>query len=188
MKSDFVDELYFSAAFPLPFRVLCLVGLGILGWATNLHGLSIWRVDAAGTLELSVTTPDGYRLTSPLPTDRRQGSWKHGQYVVGVHRPVYRVFVAYAAWTVLCWLVYRYATHGDVSLVDSFKFIPAIATLCVLTALICPFNVLYKHERDRFLQYVSRSPHSTFFGGLTSCIVPFIDVYSPPLTGCISQT
>ncbi|KAI0663548.1 EXS-domain-containing protein [Cubamyces menziesii] len=177
MKSDFVDELYFSAAFPLPFRVLCLVGLGILGWATNLHGLSLWRVDAAGTLELSVTTPDGYRLTSPLPTDRRQGSWKHGQYVAGVHRPVYRVFVAYAAWTVLCWLVYRYATHGDVSLVDSFKFIPAIATLCVLTALICPFNVLYKRERDRFLHAVHRclfpSPHRVYFSD-----VVFADIFT----------
>ena len=147
MKSDFLDELYFSSAFPLPFRVLCLVGLGILGWATNLHGLHLWNIDAAGVLDLN--THDGYRLTSPLPLDRRAG-WKGAHHGASA-RPVYRLFGAYAAWTVACWLVFRSATRGDVESVDGFKFVPALAALCVLTALVCPFDVLYKRERDRFL-------------------------------------
>ncbi|KAI8993059.1 EXS-domain-containing protein [Trametes punicea] len=168
MKSDFVDELYFSAAFPLPFRVLCLVGLGILGWATNLHGLHLWHVDAVGTLELSSTTYEGYRLTSPLPTDRRPRGWKHIEhYAAASYLPVYKVFAAYSVWTFSCWLLFRYATHGDVSLVDHYKFVPAIAVLCLLTVLVCPFNVLYKHERDRFLHAMHRclfpSPHRIFF-------------------------
>ena len=64
------EELAFSAHFPLPFRVLFLGCLGILGWATNLHGLTALGIDAASALELS--THHG-RLTAhadpptPLP-------------------------------------------------------------------------------------------------------------------------
>ena len=148
MKSDFLDELSFSAAFPLPFRVLCLVGLGIFGWATNLHGLHLWGIDAAGVLDLRIY--DGYRLTSPLPTDLRAG-WKAVHHAEHSYKPVYRLFVAYTAWMLAAWTIFRYATRGDVASVDGFKFVPAIAALCVLTALVCPFNVLYKQERDRFL-------------------------------------
>ncbi|RPD74255.1 EXS-domain-containing protein [Lentinus tigrinus ALCF2SS1-7] len=174
MKSDFLDELYFSSAFPLPFRVLCLVGLGILGWATNLHGLHLWHIDAAGVLDLN--NYDGYRLTSPLPTDRRAG-WKGAHYSLQAHRPVYKLFVTYFVWTFACWLVFRYATRGDIESVDSFKFIPALASLCVLTALMCPFNVLYKHERDKFLAAIHRcllpSPHRVYFSD-----VVFADIFT----------
>lgn len=151
MKSDFADETYFSAAFPLPFRVLCLVGLGILGWATNLHGLHIWHIDAPNTLELSLSAHDGRRLTSPLPTAT---GWRHAPAGPPPHRAVYRVFAVYAGWTLACWVVFRVATAADAALVDGFKFVPALAVLFVLTALVCPFDVLHKHERDRFLQYV----------------------------------
>ncbi|KAI0703376.1 EXS-domain-containing protein [Cerioporus squamosus] len=174
MKSDFLDELYFSSAFPLPFRVLCLVGLGILGWATNLHGLHLWNIDAAGVLDLN--SYDGYRLTSPLPTDRRAG-WKTAHHLSQAHRPVYKLFVTYSAWTFACWLVFRFATRRDIESVDSFKFIPALASLCVLTALVCPFNVLYKHERDKFLGAIHRclfpSPHRVYFSD-----VVFADIFT----------
>ena len=149
MKSDFLDELFFSAAFPLPFRVLCLVGLGILGWATNLHGLYLWNVDAAAALDLN--NYDGYRLTSPLPTDRRNPGWKQIQHSSQTYRPVYRVFIAYSLWGLSCWLLFRYATRGDIAKVDEWKFVPAVAILCVLTVLVCPFPILYKQERDKFL-------------------------------------
>ncbi|KAI0630317.1 EXS-domain-containing protein [Trametes polyzona] len=176
MKSDFADETYFSAAFPLPFRVLCLVGLGILGWATNLHGLHIWRIDAAGTLDLTPSTYDARRLTSPLPTADRRG-WRHAPAPAPPHRAVYRVFATYAGWTLACWLAFRVATHEDVALVDRYKFVPALAVLFVLTALVCPFDVLYKHERDRFIQAVHRclfpSPHRVYFSD-----VVFADIFT----------
>ncbi|KAI9060231.1 EXS-domain-containing protein [Trametes sanguinea] len=177
MKSDFVDELYFSAAFPLPFRALCLVGLGILGWATNLHGLHLWQIDAVGTLELSAAG-DGYRITSPLPTDRRNRGWKNTDlYGAAAYRPVYRVFIAFSSWVFACWFLYRIATRGDVSSVDNYKFVPAIAMLLVSTVLVCPFNILYKHERDRFLHAVHRclfpSPHRIYFSD-----VVFADIFT----------
>ncbi|KAI0780091.1 EXS family-domain-containing protein [Fomes fomentarius] len=174
MKSDFLEELYFSAAFPLPFRVLCLVGLGILGWATNLYGLHIWGIDAAGVLDLN--NYDGYRLTSPLPTDHRTG-WKLVQHPEQTYKPAYRLFVTYSAWVFACWVVFRYATREGVESVDSFKFVPAIAALVVVTALVCPFNVFHKPERDKFLAAVHRclfpSPHRVYFSD-----VVFADVFT----------
>ncbi len=40
----------FSASFPLPFRVLTLVGLAIFLWAVNLHVLAVLGVDAGRVL------------------------------------------------------------------------------------------------------------------------------------------
>ena len=40
-------EAPFAASFPLPYRVFVLSGLGILGWATNLHGLHALGIDAS---------------------------------------------------------------------------------------------------------------------------------------------
>lgn len=157
MKSDFTDELYFSAAFPLPFRVLCLAALGIFGWATNLHGLHAWGIDAAGVLDLNAYDGlgSGYRLTSPLPTTTadRRGGWKHSaQPAAQTYMPLYRLFAAFAGWTLACWAVYRYAARGaSVAAVDGYKFVPAVAALCALTVLVSPFQVFYKPQRDRFL-------------------------------------
>jgi hypothetical protein len=44
---------HFSASYPLPFRVLTLVGLEILLWAINLHVLTGLGVDAGRALDLT---------------------------------------------------------------------------------------------------------------------------------------
>ena len=162
MRSDFTDELYFSAAFPLPFRVLTLAALGILGWATNLHGLQAWGIDAAGVLDLNSHDGGGgtHRLTSPLPfstsADRRSGWRQPPQPPGATYLPVYRAAGAFAGWTACCWAVYRYAARdaeegSDVGVVDAYKFVPAVAALCALTVLVCPFQICYKAQRDKFL-------------------------------------
>lgn len=149
------QELFFSAAFPLPFRVLCLAGLGILGWATNLHGLHLLGLDPVAALDLHPYRYDGHRLTAssaPTSTTARVFGWKLSLDSSTVHMPVYRLFCAYSTCALSAWLVFRYATHGNFTLVDVFKFIPALAALFVLAVLICPFNVFEKSERDRFLR------------------------------------
>ncbi|OCH92320.1 EXS-domain-containing protein [Obba rivulosa] len=162
MAPDVTEELLFSAAFPLPFRVLCLAGLGILGWATNLHGLYASGIDPISALDLR--THDGGRLT-PLPTSRTSGL-KSVVHPSTVYRPVYRLFIAYSIWTFLSWTIFRYASYGDVYIVDAFKFIPAIAALWLFMVIICPFDVFQKPERDRFLHSIHRCiflPHRRIY-------------------------
>lgn len=131
------EERSLGILFPLPFRVLVLIGLGVLGWATNLHGLAVLNVDAVSALELR----NLHRKARPDP------------YVF--YNPVYRIFLLYFVWFSLSWLLFRHLSNGNPFLVDVFGYIPGVAALIVALALICPFNILYKRDRDRFIQFVS---------------------------------
>lgn len=169
MSENVSEEIKFSALFPLPFRVLFLGGLGILGWATNIHGLNLLGIDAVAALELN-THHQGQRLTGPdysgtestLPTSR--SGWKAVADPSSVYRPVYKLFLQYTLVTSVGWLIYRHATHGDIELVDVFKFVPAVTMLVLAMILVSPFNILGKRERDHFIQCVLCSfPHNIQF-------------------------
>ncbi|PCH43628.1 EXS-domain-containing protein [Wolfiporia cocos MD-104 SS10] len=159
MPNDIPEELLFSAAFPLPFRVLSLAGLGILGWASNIHGLRVAGIDARAVLDLDYYDPrHGRRPISPLPLDDRHGT-QHRRYDQGpasIYGLLYKLCAMYAWWCLLSWSIYRYATYGDLNLVDAFKFIPAVAMLVVVTVLVSPFNIFAKSERDRFFNAIHR--------------------------------
>ena len=156
MSENVSEEIKFSALFPLPFRVLVLGGIGILGWATNLHGLNLLGIDAAAALELN-THNQGQRLVGPdysaaestLPTSRT--GWRAMADPSSVYVPVYKLFLQYSLLTLIGWTLYLHATHGDVELVDIFKFVPAVTMLIMAMALVSPFNVLGKRDRDHFI-------------------------------------
>lgn len=139
------DDLSFIVAFPLPFRVLFLVGAGILGWSANLHGLRLLGIDAASALDLHAHE---HGSVTPLPVDSRHRA-PHALYT-----PVYRLAFWYGLWCTLAWMLYRLATHGSAVLVDFFKYIPAVCALVVLICAISPYDVIQKRERDAFLRYV----------------------------------
>lgn len=147
-SSDVEAETPFTAAFPLPFRVLFLAGIGILGWATNLHGLDVLGVDAVSAMDLR--THEGH-LPKSLAPGRSPGFRLISEFT-SHYSPIYRLFTAYAVWCFLSWFLFLYATRGDMKLVDVFGYIPAVSALCILGILICPFNVLQKRERDMFLE------------------------------------
>ncbi|KAH8107244.1 EXS-domain-containing protein [Cristinia sonorae] len=158
MDSDVGEEVTFSAIFPLPFRVLVLAGLGILSWATNLHGLSIAGIDAPYVLNLDNRHSHHHpnrRTDSPLPTEQRSG-WKMVSNPRSLHAPVYRLSIQCALITSAAWLVYRNATAGTLGLVDVFKYIPAVTGLLMFMVLVSPFNVFGKPERDAFLHAIHR--------------------------------
>jgi len=73
-----------------------------------------------------------------------------------VYDPIYRLAVMFLAWCFLGWALFRLVTHGNVVLVDIFRYVPAICALGVLTVLICPFDVVHKRERDMFLYSIRR--------------------------------
>ncbi|KAI0081348.1 EXS-domain-containing protein [Panus rudis PR-1116 ss-1] len=178
MNHHVAEEITFSAYFPLPYRAYVLAGLGILAWATNLHGLHILGLDAATTLELNSSRNrdhSGGRPTSPLPGP---GGWKQVSPPRSTYGPVYRLSLQYFAFVGTSWLLYRYAMGGDLALVDVFKYIPAVTGLLLFMLLICPFNVVEKAERDRFLYAVHRcifSPrnHRVYFSD-----VVFADIFT----------
>lgn len=141
-------EFPLAVSFPLPFRVLALAGLGILAWATNLHGLDLLGIDVVTTMELR--TGDSFSK-STLPAHHPNGRRQAVSNAPVPYAAIYRVFIAYSAWIFLAWCLFRYVTGGDLLLVDAFAYIPGIAALSLVCVLICPFNIMYKAERDKFL-------------------------------------
>jgi hypothetical protein len=151
MDANVQVESSFTISFPLPFRVLFLVGMGILGWATNLHCLELLGIDTTSALELRA--PEGFRSRSPLPTQSSSG-FKLFTQPFAPHAPVYRLFATYSVWCFLSWMLFRHTTQGHPLLIDVFRYIAAICGLVVLMVLLCPIDVIQKRERDQFLMYV----------------------------------
>jgi hypothetical protein len=122
------DTIPLAATLPLPFRVLFLGGLGVLGWATNLHGLAAAGLDAPGALDL--------QLPGAQPA----------------HAPVYRLAAAYWAWVLATWALFRAATGGVQERADAYKHLPALAMLGALAILLlAPADACRRRERDLFL-------------------------------------
>lgn len=150
---DAPSEILLAATFPLPFRVLTLIGLGILGWATNLHGLHALNVDAPAALDLRAPGNGMVALPpSPLPVIRDlNGGHRIHPHPRSVYQPIYNLAAIFGVWSLGAWVTFRMLTHGDTALVDVFKYIPALAVLGIVIALSCPWDVCRKRERDLFL-------------------------------------
>ncbi|KAG1878372.1 EXS family-domain-containing protein, partial [Suillus subluteus] len=166
---DLGDAVPLSTSFPLPFRVLFLIGLGILGWATNLHGLHLLGIDAGSALELH----PGRAFLPTSSSSSRVSSSPRVSYM-----SVYRLFAGYASWCFAGWSFFRLATHSNTVLVDTFKYIPALSSLGVLTTLICPFELCQKRERDVFLQSAARCLFSSMDSPVYFSDVVFADVFT----------
>ncbi|KAJ7446224.1 EXS family-domain-containing protein [Mycena galericulata] len=166
-----MSEIPVILSFPLPFRVLVLTGLGILGWATNLHGLDFFGVDVVTAMDLRI------EADSHLPPHRSSGP-KHPSHPSTIYTAVYRLCAAYSAWVLFTWAAFRYLTYGNMTLVDAFGYIPAISALVVLLVLVCPVDAFYKRERDKFLHAVRRCLFTHMDGPIYFADVVFADIFT----------
>lgn len=163
---DAPSEKSLNLLFPLPYRVFGLFGLGILAWATNLHGLDKLGVDTVSALDLRT---EGVHARGPLISHRSAG---YNQVIAAnLYTSAYRVFIGYTVIWFFSWTTYRLATYGDATLVDAYGYIPGVTALWILALLICPYNIFWKLERNKFTQAARRC----FFSSSTSPVC-FSDV------------
>lgn len=142
-------ETPIAAAFPLPFRVLFLGGAGILCWATNLHGLHLLDIDIVPILD--VGGHDYRQQIHPNSAPRFTASTRSALTPSVNYTSVYKLFFVYTLWTFLGWTLYRFNSQDDPQLVNTYKHIPTLLSLVIIMVLVAPYNVFYRHERDRFL-------------------------------------
>ncbi|KAJ7647193.1 EXS family-domain-containing protein [Roridomyces roridus] len=167
-----MSEIPVILNFPLPFRVLVLSSLGILGWATNLHGLDLAKVDVVGAMDLRVEAAVDH--LPPL----RSATPKSPSSPAIIYSAVYRLCAAYSFWVFLSWAAFRYVTYGNMVLVDAFGYIPAISALVVLLVLVCPIDAFWKRERDKFLHAVRRCVFTPMDGTVYFADVVFADIFT----------
>ncbi|KDR75178.1 hypothetical protein GALMADRAFT_249130 [Galerina marginata CBS 339.88] len=165
------DEIQYHLAFPLPYRALFLVGVGILGWATNLHGLDALRVDAFDAMDLR-TDPNAPK---PLMPVHHSAAFNHSRAMILCHS-AYRLFFSYAALLFLSWSLYRLVTHGDPSGVDAYGSIPVITAITVFLILLCPYNILERTEREKFTLAIRRCVFPPPSGPIYFSDVIFADI------------
>jgi hypothetical protein len=138
------DEFDHQLAFPLPYRIFLLTGLGILGWAVNLQSFDALGIDPIAAMDLRSD------IKTIMPAHRSPVSNRSKVFALSIS--VYRIFIAYSTMCFLSWVLYRLATRGDASLVDSYGYIPSITAVVIVLILVCPYDILFKCEREKFTQ------------------------------------
>ena len=153
----------FSASFPLPFRVLFLVGLAQLLWAANLHILHILGLDTAWILDFRnrgeveeiplESTADSLDVP-PLSNAARFGgeSMESGK----AYQPVYRLFLLYTAWVGGGWLVYRMLTGGEAELMESWRWFVGVIVVGAIVGALAPWRGTGQRERAALRRCVVR--------------------------------
>jgi hypothetical protein len=150
--SDVQDSVAFVVAFPLPFRVLFLVGLGVFGWAANLHGLHALGIEAVQIFDLRLTNADDSHSHTAHHVGR---SPRPPPEPASVYQPIYRLAFFYTAFCFAAWTLYHLATRGNPDSADLYKFIPSLCALALFAMSLAPYKILAKAHRDSFVQCVS---------------------------------
>ncbi|KAH9485107.1 Protein ERD1-like protein 1 [Psilocybe cubensis] len=165
------NEIQYHLSFPLPYRALLLIGLGIFGWASNLHGLDILGVDAVSAMDLRTDT---YSSNSVMPV-HHSTSFRHTKAAILYHS-VYRIFFSYATACFFSWTIYRFVTQGDPLRVDAYGYIPGITAIALLLILLCPYNIMFLHERAKFTMAIRRCLFPAGSGAIYFSDVIFADI------------
>jgi len=138
-------ETQYHLLFPLPYRVLFLFGLGILGWASILHGLHLLGVDTVGVMDLKLGADP---MNTPMPTHRTAAYTQ--SRIVALYNDAYRIFFTYSSFCFASWVIFRLVTQGDPSRVDTFGYLPVITAIIIVIILFCPYRIVFHHEREKF--------------------------------------
>jgi hypothetical protein len=137
----------FSASFPLPFRVLFLVGLAILLWAINLHVLSLLGLDVSWALDIrdgdDTAFDDRPRPPSHVPS----------QYLYG---PVYKLFVGYTAWCVAGYTAFRMLCGDDTEAMERWRGLVGVVCLVPLVVSLTPLRGVGYRERRALRRALAR--------------------------------
>ncbi|KAG8967874.1 hypothetical protein FRC03_009161 [Tulasnella sp. 419] len=170
---------------PLPFRVLALVGLGIICWASNLHILHLLGIDTAHVLEVRSTelklptSAPTSRPASPMPSSpSMQPKSLHYSRSSSLYLPVYRIFGLYMVWSLGSWILFKFLVGGDIQRMDYHRSIPLAASFGIFVVLFLPFDVIHKRERYIFLSAIRRCLSLSDSQPVYFCDVILADIFT----------
>jgi hypothetical protein len=138
-----------SASFPLPFRVLSLVGLAILLWGTNLHILHLLGINVPKVLDFRDTTEEEEDVFNETETK----SEPRGE--VG-YMIVYKLAIVYSAFVGSGWVLFRVITGGEVESMEDWRGLVGVVLVGVVGGALIPWRGIGERERRGFRRYVPR--------------------------------
>jgi hypothetical protein len=145
-----------SASFPLPFRVLTLLGFAILLWATNLHILHLLGINVPKVLDFRDKDPveEGGDVFSDNPRGMEEDTVGRGESSKA-HIPVYKLAGVYTAFVSCGWLVFRVATGGEVESMEEWRGLVGLVMLGAFIGALAPWRGIGERERRGLRRYVA---------------------------------
>jgi hypothetical protein len=118
--------------------------------------LHLLGIDTIWVLDLRRDKVQSSSPPTPLPTARQpQLPYDLSSLeAVNLYKSVYKLFAVYGSWIGFGWLYFRLITAGDGEAMDIYKVLPALTGIGIVVGLVCPFNIMMKRERMRFLRCV----------------------------------
>ncbi|GAA5839567.1 hypothetical protein JCM11251_003548 [Rhodosporidiobolus azoricus] len=188
------DLAEFSIAYPLPFRILFLSTLTLLGFATNLHLLAYLGIDTAAVLDVRLQPPahllpnaipsssaSSAALSSParpgaLPTSPSAAPPPPYAHPTKLYPPLYQLGLLGLAWTAVGWLAFRNLTGGDEAAMNAWRGEPAFVAVVVGAALVWPGNVLCRRQRMQFIHALKRIVSPALYRPVPFCDIILADI------------
>ena len=148
----------FSASFPLPFRVLFLIGLAQLLWASNLHVLHLLGLDTSWILDFR-DPGDTIEPNAELEMDHLASTNGHDELrqrsVVeplraesgGLYQPLYKLCLLYSAWVGGGWVVFRLGTGANTEDMEKYRGFIALIALGPAVGALVPWRGVAERER-----------------------------------------
>ena len=146
----------FGQSWPIPFRVLWLSFMTLVGFATNLHLLAFLGIDTSLVLDIRLDSGVGAPV-SHLP--RAAAPFVHPSRL---YPPLYSLAALGLAWTAIGWSVFMKLTGGDPIEMVRWRGVPAFVALMVGAVSIAPVNIMYRKQRFMFLRSVASPIHVAF--------------------------
>ncbi|GAA5915343.1 Erd1p [Sporobolomyces salmoneus] len=141
----------FSLRYPLPFRILLLTFLTVVGFATNLHILSSLGIDTSQVLDIRLDHPGSISSngnSNPPPL----------VHPTKLYQPLYRLGLSGVATTTTAWFVYKGLTRGleGRAEMEEWKWFPALVALGLTAVCFVPWNWACRRQRFMFLRSLKR--------------------------------
>lgn len=148
----------FSASFPLPFRVLFLVGLAILLWAVNLHILTILGIDVSWALDIRDGDDERAHGNSIELDDSHSPSRQPVNHVPSAHLygAVYKCALVYSLWCIAGWGAFRFITGDDTDSMENWRGVAGLVCLIPIIAAVAPWRGFAYRERRALRQALWR--------------------------------
>jgi hypothetical protein len=140
-----------SASFPLPFRVLTLVGLAILLWATNLHILHLLGINVPKALDFRDTEDEDGDVFTDIEEKEERGDLKT------TYMTIYKLAVIYGVFVGSGWGLFRVVTGGEVEVMEQWRGLVGVVLLGVGAGALVPWRGIGERERRGFRRYVNHA-------------------------------